>query len=169
MFGALADGKTEVTNFLQGADCLSTIHCFRQMGIEIERKEDYGRISIKGNGIYGLREPKDALDVGNSGTTMRLLSGILAGQNFPVVLTGDDSIQKRPMGRIMTPLTMMGADIKSQRNNERAPLLINSSQSTSKLHGIHCLSPVASAQIKSCVLLAGLYAEGNFRDRTCPF
>lgn len=161
MFGALADGKTEVTNFLQGADCLSTIHCFRQMGIEIERKEDYGRISIKGNGIYGLREPKDALDVGNSGTTMRLLSGILAGQNFPVVLTGDDSIQKRPMGRIMTPLTMMGTDIKSQRNNERAPLLINSSQSTSKLHGIHYLSPVASAQIKSCVLLAGLYAEGE--------
>ncbi len=161
MFGALADGTTEVTNFLQGADCLSTIRCFRQMGIEITNHPSDNQVVIHGKGLHGLIKPQDVLDVGNSGTTMRLISGILSGQTFDVTLNGDESIQKRPMGRIMTPLTMMGADIKSLASNDRSPLIINGSNSQSSLKGIHYTSPVASAQIKSCVLLAGLYADGE--------
>ena len=162
MFGALADGITEVTNFLQGADCLSTIRCFRQLGIDIENNSSSDKVIIHGKGLYGLSKPSGMLDVGNSGTTMRLLSGILCGQNYEVSLNGDESIQKRPMGRIMTPLTQMGADIKSLKGNDRSPLVINASPDRkSKLTGIHYYSPVASAQIKSCVLLAGLYADGE--------
>lgn len=164
MFGALAEGVTEVTNFLQGADCLSTIRCFNQMGIEITHDQSTDKIIVHGKGIHGLSKPDDVLDVGNSGTTMRLISGILSGQPFDTVLNGDESIQKRPMGRIMTPLTMMGADIKSIPQNGCAPLTINSTVGRNpKLIGIHYVSPVASAQIKSCVLLAGLYAEGETR------
>jgi len=172
MFGALAEGTTEVTNFLQGADCLSTIRCFRQLGIEIMNEDTSDTVIIHGKGLGGLSKPQGLLDVGNSGTTMRLISGILCGQKFAVSLTGDESIQKRPMGRIMTPLTLMGADIKSEKENGCAPLLINMSgksskmvsplsASASRLRGIHYTSPVASAQIKSCVLLAGLYAQGE--------
>ncbi len=162
MFGALAEGTTEVTNFLQGADCLSTIRCFRQLGIDIINDTSKGQVIIHGKGLHGLAKPKDILDVGNSGTTMRLISGILSGQPFSVTLNGDESIQKRPMGRIMNPLTMMGADIKSLNGNDRSPLIINASSDTSSvLKGIHYISPVASAQIKSSVLLAGLYAEGE--------
>lgn len=164
MFGALADGTTEVSNFLQGADCLSTIRCFRQLGIEIDNNTATDSVIVHGKGLHGLKKPDDILDVGNSGTTTRLISGILSGQNFAVTLTGDESIQKRPMGRIMTPLKMMNADIISVGGNDCAPLLINGSHETtlkSKLKGIHYNSPVASAQIKSCILLAGLYAEGE--------
>lgn len=162
MFGALAEGVTEVTNFLQGADCLSTIRCFNQMGIEITHDQSTDKIIVHGKGLHGLSKPDDVLDVGNSGTTMRLISGILSGQPFDTVLNGDESIQKRPMGRIMTPLTMMGADIKSIPQNGCAPLTINSTAGRNpKLTGIHYVSPVSSAQIKSCVLLAGLYAEGE--------
>lgn len=162
MFGALSEGRTEVTNFLQGADCLSTIRCFGQLGIEIHNDVASDTVTIQGKGLYGLTKPVDILDVGNSGTTMRLISGILCGQSFPVTLTGDDSIRRRPMGRVMTPLSQMGADIKSEAENDLAPLLINQSgDGNVKLKGIHYLSPVASAQIKSCVLLAGLYAEGE--------
>jgi 3-phosphoshikimate 1-carboxyvinyltransferase len=161
MFGAIAEGTTEVTNFLQGADCLSTIRCFNQLGIEIDNNLSSETVIIHGKGLHGLSMPKDILDVGNSGTTMRLISGILSGQNFTVSLTGDDSIQKRPMGRIMTPLQMMGADIKSIQDNNCAPLSINSTNAKPELIGIHYNSPVASAQIKSCVLLAGLYANGS--------
>lgn len=153
MFGSLAEGTTEVTNFLQGADCLSTISCFRELGIEIENTPD--RILIHGKGLHGLSEPADTLDTGNSGTTTRLISGILAGQSFPTVLNGDASIQTRPMKRIITPLSMMGADIISLKGNDCAPLRICGGQ----LHGITYESPVASAQVKSCVLLAGLYAD----------
>ncbi len=160
MFGALAQGTTEVTNFLQGADCLSTIRCFGQLGIDISNHPSENRVIIHGKGLHGLKESSQILDVGNSGTTMRLISGILSGQTFAVTLNGDESIQKRPMGRIMTPLTMMGADIRSISNNDCAPLAINhSNQTWSKLKGIHYHSPVASAQIKSCVLLAGMYAD----------
>lgn len=155
MFGAISQGRTEVTHFLEGADCLSTISCFQKMGIEIEKTDD--RLSIYGKGLYGLSAPKQILDCGNSGTTTRLISGILAGQNFSSELTGDASIQKRPMNRIITPLTSMGADIQSIHSNGCAPLLI----SGRKLHGIHYTSPVASAQVKSCVLLAGLYADSK--------
>ena len=162
MFGALASGTTEVTNFLQGADCLSTIRCFRQLGIDIINELSSDQVIIHGKGLHGLTKPVDMLDVGNSGTTMRLISGILSGQQFEITLNGDESIQKRPMGRIMTPLSRMGADIRSIGGNDRSPLLINgSNEKQSALKGIHYLSPVASAQIKSCVLLAGLYAEGE--------
>ncbi len=154
MFGALADGKTEAENFLTGADCLSTIACFRKMGIEIEQNGT--SVKINGNGLHGLTRPNGVLDAGNSGTTVRLLSGILSGQSFDSVLTGDTSIQKRPMKRVITPLSMMNARIDSVNGNGCAPLSIKSSTLT----GIHYLSPVASAQVKSCILLAGLYADG---------
>ena len=153
MFGSLAEGTTEVTNFLQGADCLSTISCFRKLGIEIENTSQ--RILIHGKGLHGLTEPSDTLDTGNSGTTTRLISGILAGQRFTTILNGDASIQTRPMKRIMTPLSMMGADITSLKGNDCAPLRICGGQ----LHGVAYTSPVASAQVKSCILLAGLYAD----------
>ena len=153
MFGALADGTTEITNFLQGADCLSTISCFRAMGVDIENHTD--RVIIHGVGLHGLKVPEQMLDVGNSGTTTRLISGILAGQPFTSTLNGDASIQKRPMKRIMDPLTQMGANIRSLNNNGCAPLEIRGGS----LHGIHYQSPVASAQVKSCILLAGLYAD----------
>ena len=155
MFGAISEGTTEVTNFLQGADCLSTISCFRSMGIEIENTPE--RILVHGKGLHGLSAPSAVLDCGNSGTTARLISGILAGQNFSSTLTGDASIQKRPMGRIINPLTQMGASIRSIPENGCAPLAINGHP----LHAISYLSPVASAQVKSCVLLAGLYADGK--------
>jgi 3-phosphoshikimate 1-carboxyvinyltransferase len=162
MFGALAQGTTEVTNFLQGADCLSTIRCFKQLGIEIENHPASYHVVVRGKGLHGLSKPTDILDVGNSGTTMRLISGILCGQRFESSLIGDESIKRRPMGRIMTPLSMMGADIKSLKGNDCAPLAINAEVgSKSTLTGIHYNSPVASAQIKSCILLAGLYAEGE--------
>ena len=153
MFGSLAEGTTEVTNFLQGADCLSTISCFRKLGIEIENTSQ--RILIHGKGLHGLTEPSDTLDTGNSGTTTRLISGILAGQRFTTILNGDASIQTRPMKRIITPLSIMCADITSLKGNDCAPLRICGGQ----LHGIAYKSPVASAQVKSCVLLAGLYAD----------
>lgn len=160
MFGALSTGTTEVEHFLQGADCLSTISCFRQMGIEIENNQDaiHPCVRIHGKGLHGLSKPSYILDVGNSGTTMRLMSGILCGQTFATTVTGDASIQKRPMKRIITPLSLMGADIKSEKDNNCAPLLI---QPVSKLHGIHYTSPVASAQVKSSILLAGLYADSE--------
>lgn len=155
MFGALAEGTTRVTNFLRGADCLSTIDCFRKLGIDIEDLDS--EILIHGKGLHGLTAPSSMLDVGNSGTTTRLISGILAGQRFTTELNGDESIQSRPMKRIMEPLTMMGADITSIRDNGCAPLRIHGQ----KLHGIAYTSKVASAQVKSCILLAGLYADGT--------
>ena len=153
MFGSLAEGTTEVTNFLQGADCLSTISCFRNLGIDIENTPE--RILIHGKGLHGLKESATTLDTGNSGTTTRLISGILAGQSFTTILNGDASIQTRPMKRIITPLSMMGANIVSLGGNDCAPLRICGRS----LHGITYNSPVASAQVKSCVLLAGLYAD----------
>lgn len=155
MFGSLAEGTTEVTNFLQGADCLSTIDCFRKMGISIDNTPE--RILIHGKGLHGLNAPATVLDAGNSGTTTRLISGILAAQPFETTLTGDASIQKRPMRRIMEPLSMMGAKIISVKGNDCAPLQITGS----RLHGIHYQSKVASAQVKSSILLAGLYADGE--------
>ena len=154
MFGALSQGTTEVTNFLQGADCLSTIDCFRRLGIEIENTPS--KILVHGKGLHGLTKSDTMLDVGNSGTTTRLISGILAGQKFETTLNGDESIQSRPMKRIMEPLSLMGADITSLRGNNCAPLRIVGAP----LQGIHYHSKVASAQVKSCVLLAGLYADG---------
>ena len=153
MFGSLAKGTTKITGFLQGADCLSTIDCFRKMGVEIERKPS--SILVHGKGLRGLTAPASTLNVGNSGTTTRLISGILSGQNFATTLSGDDSLNSRPMKRIMTPLNTMGAHIRSLNDNGCAPLHIR----PGALHGIHYQSPVASAQVKSAVLLAGLYAD----------
>lgn len=162
MFGAIARGVTEIHHFLQGADCLSTISCFSQMGVEIENRGE--SVLVHGNGLHGLRKPEGILDCGNSGTTTRLISGILAAQDFTVTLTGDASIQKRPMKRIMDPLSQMGARIRSLSSNGCAPLEITGSP----LCGIHYHSPIASAQVKSAVLLAGLYADGETRV-TEPF
>lgn len=157
MFGAIASGVTEITNFLKGADCLSTIGCFRRLGIHIEEEKEL--IRIHGKGLNGLSAPSDILDTGNSGTTTRLISGILAAQPFTTLLTGDASIQKRPMKRIMEPLSMMGAHITSVNGNGCAPLRITGKS----LKGIHYHSKVASAQVKSAILLAGLYANGETR------
>ena len=154
MFGAISEGLTELTGFLDGADCRSTIACFKAMGIDITQEADH--VLIHGKGLHGLQQPAHMLDVGNSGTTTRLISGILAGQDFISSLNGDESIQKRPMGRIITPLSQMGAHIKSIKDNGCAPLEIGGVP----LKAIHYDSPVASAQVKSCVLLAGLYADG---------
>ncbi len=156
MFGAISSGITELNGFLNGADCISTMNCFRSMGIDISHENDH--VIIHGKGLHGLTAPTRVLDVGNSGTTTRLISGILAGQKFQSELNGDDSIQSRPMKRIMTPLKEMGASISSKKGNDCAPLFI--SPATEGLHGISYESPVASAQVKSCVLLAGLYADG---------
>lgn len=155
MFGSIADGITEVRNFLQGADCLATIRCFRSLGIEIEETDS--TVTVHGKGLHGLSAPDRILDVGNSGTTTRLLSGILSGQPFESRISGDESLNSRPMKRIMDPLTQMGARISSIPGNGYAPLHI----APSSLHGIHYDSPVASAQVKSCILLAGLYADGE--------
>ena len=154
MFGSIAEGITEVTHFLQGADCLATIDCFQKMGISIEQSGN--KVLVHGKGLYGLSAPSATLSVGNSGTTTRLLAGILAGQPFETSLSGDDSLNSRPMDRIITPLSQMGAHIQSIRGNRCAPLLIH----PSKLHSIHYHSKVASAQVKSAILLAGLYADG---------
>lgn len=155
MFGSIASGTTEISNFLQGADCLATINCFRRMGIEIENQEE--KIIVHGKGLHGLTAPTEILDVGNSGTTTRLISGILVGQPFESKLSGDSSLNSRPMKRIMEPLTKMGGHISSILRNSCAPLYI----APGKLHGIHYDSPVASAQVKSSILLAGLYADGE--------
>lgn len=155
MFGSIAKGATEVHNVLRGADCLSTMDCFCRLGIEIEHQGD--TLLIHGKGLHGLSAPTNLLDVGNSGTTTRLLSGILAGQPFDSKLSGDESLNSRPMKRIIEPLRKMGANISSILRNDCAPLYIT----PARLHGIHYDSPVASAQVKSCILLAGLYADGE--------
>ena len=153
MLGSIARGTTEISHFLNGADCLSTIHCFQKMGIEIEQSKD--RVLVHGRGLRGLKAPRGILDTGNSGTTTRLICGILSGQDFSSVLSGDDSLNSRPMKRIMDPLNQMGARITSIQDNNCAPLRIE----PGTLHGIRYVSPVASAQVKSSVLLAGLYAD----------
>jgi len=155
IFGSIAEGVTEIEGFLMGEDCLSTIQCFRQMGIPIEIQDD--KIYIQGKGLQGLSAPKEPLDVGNSGTTIRLLTGLLAAQSFSTTITGDGSIQKRPMKRIVEPLRRMGADISGKEDGNYAPLHIQGKE----LKGIHYDLPVASAQVKSAILLGSLYAEGQ--------
>ena len=157
MFGAIANGDTRISHFLRSADCLSTISCFEKLGICFEQDPDRDEVIVHGRGLRGLSAPSGILDAGNSGTTTRLISGILAGQPFSSVLDGDDSIRQRPMKRIIDPLLLMGADISSVKDNNHVPLRI----SPSSLHGISYLSPTASAQVKSCILLAGLYADGK--------
>jgi 3-phosphoshikimate 1-carboxyvinyltransferase len=156
MLGSLAEGETRVRGFLEGEDALATLAAFRAMGVTIERPDE-GQVVIQGVGLHGLSAPAGPLDLGNSGTSIRLMSGLLAGQAFDTELTGDASLCSRPMGRVMTPLSQMGARIQGS-DGERPPLHITGGQS---LRGIHYDLPMASAQVKSCVLLAGLYAEGR--------
>lgn len=155
MFGSIAYGETIVSNFLPGADCLSTIACFRRLGVTIE--ETNGELHIFGNGFEGLVEPNEILDVGNSGTTIRLLMGILAGRPFFSSLVGDESIAKRPMTRVTVPLTNMGAKLDGRKNGAFTPISIRGGQ----LQPIRYELPVASAQVKSALILAGLQAEGE--------
>ncbi len=156
MIGALAEGDTIVENFLTGDDCLSTIDCYRKLGIGITDPQG-GVVKVAGRGLGGLREPKDILDAGNSGTTMRLSLGILAGQPFFSVITGDNSLRRRPMARVTDPLKRMGAVIEGRKGGSSAPLAVRGGF----LKPVAYTSPVASAQVKSAVLLAGLFAEGR--------
>jgi 3-phosphoshikimate 1-carboxyvinyltransferase len=155
MLGAIAEGRTSVSGFLEGEDALATLSAFRAMGVEISDPQS-GRLTIEGVGLRGLHAPKQTLDLGNSGTSIRLMSGLLAGQSFDTVLTGDESLLRRPMGRIINPLNQMGASIDAREGCP--PLNI---RGTGSLTGIHYDLPVASAQVKSSVLLAGLYASGR--------
>lgn len=154
MFGAIAHGNTTIKGFLPGADCLSTISCFREMGVEILQQDD--EVTVNGKGIEGLQEPKNVLDVGNSGTTIRLMLGILANTSFHSCVQGDASIGKRPMKRVTNPLSLMGAKIDGRKEGTFTPLTIRGGN----LQAIDYSSPVASAQVKSAILLAGLGAEG---------
>jgi len=156
MLGSLAVGTTYIHGFLNGEDCLSTIRVFKQLGVEIDQIGETS-YTVYGKGLYGLRESNQVLDVGNSGTTIRLISGILAGQSFYSVVTGDDSIVRRPMKRIIEPLRQMGANIDGREGGKFAPLTIRGS----RLKGIDYPSPIASAQVKSALLFAGMYAEGE--------
>lgn len=155
MLGALAKGTTEIEGFLMGEDCLSTISCFQKLGIRIEQQKD--KIIVHGKGLHGLTAPTETLDVGNSGTTLRLISGILSAQPFCSHLTGDASIQKRPMERIAVPLRQMGAVLKGSSDKLFAPFAIEGTS----LKGITYALPMASAQVKSAILLAGLFAKGE--------
>lgn len=157
MFGSIAKGTTHISGFLTGADCLATVDCFRKMGIKIEI--DGTEVTVYGNGLNGLKKPSSQLDCKNSGTSIRLISGILAPQPFSCSITGDKSIQKRPMDRICKPLSLMGAKITGVKNGEKiyAPLEITGT----KLSAVHYTMPVASAQVKSSIILASLYADGK--------
>ena len=154
MLSALADGKSVINNYLKSDDCLMTLNAFKQMGVQIEQKEN--SLIIEGAGINGLKNPVKEIYAGNSGTTTRLLSGVLAGQKFSSTISGDASLSKRPMKRVIEPLSLMGVDIVAKENNF-LPMTITPGEN---LKAINYISPVASAQVKSCILFAGLYADG---------
>ncbi len=156
ILGSIARGETRISNFLNSLDCLKTLECMQALGAEVELGKD-NSVKIKGKGLYGLQEPKDILDVGNSGTTIRLLAGLLSGQDFYSVLRGDASIRKRPMKRVVEPLRLMGADIWGRKDGQFAPLSVRGN----KLNPLHYTLPVASAQVKTALLFAGLYAKGE--------
>ncbi|HET8577324.1 MAG TPA: 3-phosphoshikimate 1-carboxyvinyltransferase, partial [Methylomirabilota bacterium] len=156
LFGALADGRTEITGFLEGEDCLSTLKAVRALGAGVTRKGP-GHYLVDGAGLTGLGEPDDVIDCGNSGTTARLLLGVLAGQPFWTVLTGDDSLRRRPMGRVVEPLRQMGATVVGRDGGKRLPLAVCGAR---PLRALRYSSPVASAQVKTALLLAGLWADG---------
>ena len=158
MFAAMGDGQSKLKNYSSARDCQSTLDCLEALGVRVKREPDL--ITIEGVGIDGLRQASQMLDVGNSGSTIRMLSGILAGQNFTTEITGDESIQRRPMKRVIDPLSLMGARIEAREGNF-APLKINGGNLAGNLKAIEYTPPVASAQVKSCVLLAGLFADGK--------
>lgn len=157
ILSALAEGDSTIAAYCRGEDCLNTLRAFQAMGIQIEERPE--QLRVRGKGLWGLTEPPQPLDCGNSGTGIRLLAGLLAGQDFFTILTGDESIRRRPMGRVVKPLREMGATIAGRKGGELAPLAITGS----RLRGLAHTSPVASAQVKSSLLLAGLYAEGTTR------
>lgn len=159
MFGSLAEGTTTVSGFLPGNDCIATMNAFKQMGIEIEGPDENQNVTIHGKGLYGLSAPKAQIDIGNSGTSIRLMSGILAGQSFAASMAGDNSLNKRPMGRVVNPLKLMGANISAAEDG--TPPVVTEGLGNKKLTAIHYDLPMASAQVKSCVMLAGLYADGK--------
>lgn len=153
MFSSIAKGSTKISNFLMGQDCLSTINCFRKMGVDIDI--DQNNVIVKGRGLRGLKRPSDILDVGNSGTTIRLMMGILAGNEFESTIVGDDSIGRRPMKRVTDPLRLMGCEIEGKDDANYTPITIKGGNLT----GIDYKMPVASAQVKSSIILASLYAN----------
>ncbi|NQZ90474.1 MAG: 3-phosphoshikimate 1-carboxyvinyltransferase [Colwellia sp.] len=159
MFGSLAEGTTHVSGFLPGQDCLATMNAFKAMGIQIEGPDAQQNVVIHGKGLHGLTAPKSALDIGNSGTTIRLMSGLLAGQKFSSEMAGDSSLNKRPMARVVDPLKLMGANISAAENGT-PPVICAGVKENEALTAIHYDLPMASAQVKSCVLLAGMYANG---------
>lgn len=159
MLAGLAETPVRIRNFLSAADCWSSVQCMRSLGVTVDQVAD-NELIVKGNGLYGLSEPMDILDAGNSGTTMRLLTGILAGQDFFSVLTGDGSLRRRPMARVVAPLTKMGCRIYGREESRYAPLAIVPAET---IHGIDYAMPVASAQVKSALLLAGIFADGPSR------
>lgn len=161
MFGAIAQGVSHATHFLEGDDCLNTMKAFQRLGIPIDWRQGTGEITVHGQGISGLKKNSELKEIflGNSGTSMRILLGLLAGQNFEITLTGDESLSTRPMRRVTEPLKKMGAQIKGRDNGNYAPLWIRGG----RLHGIDYENKLGSAQVKSALLFAGLYAEGETR------
>lgn len=157
MFASLASTPVVIKNFLYAEDCLSTVSCMQALGAKIE-KDEHDNLHVLGQGLYGLKEPEDVLNVGNSGTSLRLLSGILVGQSFFSMMTGDASIRSRPMARVVTPLTMMGGKIRGRQDARYVPISIMKSENK-KIHGIEYNMPMASAQVKSAILLATLFAS----------
>ena len=159
MFGSLAEGTTHIKGFLPGQDCLATMNTFKAMGIKIEGPDSEQNVTVYGKGLHGLTPPKELLDIGNSGTSIRLLSGILAGQTFSSSMAGDSSLNKRPMNRVVNPLKLMGASI-SASDDGTPPVVCQGREEGTLLTAIDYDLPMASAQVKSCVLLAGMYADG---------
>ena len=158
MFAGLCDSEVKITNFLHAADCMSTVNCMRALGVKV-KELDENTLIVKGNGFHGLQEPQSIIDAGNSGTTLRLMMGILAGQKFLTTFTGDASLSRRPMGRVINPLSQMGANIVGRKENKLLPITVIPAKES--LQGIDYQMPMASAQVKSAILLAGMNAEGK--------
>jgi 3-phosphoshikimate 1-carboxyvinyltransferase len=158
MFAGLCDSEVKITNFLHAADCMSTVNCMRALGVKV-KELDENTLIVKGNGFHGLQEPQSIIDAGNSGTTLRLMMGILAGQKFLTTFTGDASLSRRPMGRVINPLSQMGANIVGRKENKLLPITVIPAKEN--LQGIDYQMPMASAQVKSAILLAGMNAEGK--------
>lgn len=158
MFAGLCDSEVKITNFLHAADCMSTVNCMRALGVKV-KELDENNLIVKGNGFHGLQEPQSIIDAGNSGTTLRLMMGILAGQKFLTTFTGDASLSRRPMGRVINPLSQMGANIVGRKENKLLPITVIPAKES--LQGIDYQMPMASAQVKSAILLAGMNAEGK--------
>ncbi|HKZ22748.1 MAG TPA: 3-phosphoshikimate 1-carboxyvinyltransferase, partial [candidate division Zixibacteria bacterium] len=155
IIGAMSSGRMNISNLANGQDCISTINCLKNLGIQIQKEKD--RVVVNGRGVFGFQEPQNVLDAGNSGTTMRVLCGVLAGQSFNSVVTGDESLRNRPMERVIEPLQKMGAEINARNNNQFPPIAI----SGKKLNSIEHTIPVPSAQVKTALILAGLLANGK--------